>query len=97
LPDEPISLELLARQQRRILEEIRSFREEYGPLRDDYGSVREQLGSLRDDMPVLTAIVMRLDGTMTRLLQELRAMHSKYQRMANRVVRLEEERQTERE
>ncbi|MGH6679168.1 MAG: hypothetical protein ACREDL_09610 [Bradyrhizobium sp.] len=76
MPDEPISLEFLARQQERIIDQLNSF---------------------RDDMQVLTAIVMRLDGTTTRVLQELRAMHSQHQRLANRVGRLEEERQTERE
>jgi hypothetical protein len=31
------------------------------------------LASLRDDMAVLTAMVIRLDGSMTGLLQEMRA------------------------
>jgi uncharacterized protein (DUF3084 family) len=92
MPDEPITLEYLARQQQRLLDEMRSFREDYGVVRDDYGSVREELGSLRSDIEVLTAIVMRLDGTMTRVLQELRATHSQHQRLANRVRRLEEQR-----
>ncbi|MCC6776189.1 MAG: hypothetical protein IT537_06055 [Hyphomicrobiales bacterium] len=35
-----------------------------------------ELASLRDDMTVLTAIVSRLDGSMTALLQETRATHS---------------------
>lgn len=70
MADEPITLEFLARQQQRMLEEM---------------------GSMRDDMQVLTAMVMRLDGTVGLVLTELRAMHSQHQRLANRVRRLEEE------
>jgi hypothetical protein len=71
MADEPITLEFLARQQQRMLEEM---------------------GSMRDDMQVLTAMVMRLDATVSLVLTELRAMHSQHQRLANRVRRLEEER-----
>lgn len=39
-------------------------------------------------MAVLTAIAMRQDGTMTALLQELRAMHSQHARLADRVREL---------
>jgi hypothetical protein len=77
--DEPVTLDFLARQQRRILEEI--------------GIVRTEMGSFRDDMGVLTAMVLRLDGTVGLVLTELRAMHSQHQRLANRVRRLEEERE----
>jgi hypothetical protein len=50
MADEPISLEFLARQQERIL---------------------DQLSSFRDDMQVLTAMVMRLDGTVGLVLKGL--------------------------
>jgi hypothetical protein len=53
--DEPITLEFLARQQQRVLDE---------------------LSTMRDDMQVLTAMVVRLDGTVGLVLTELRAMHS---------------------
>jgi hypothetical protein len=43
-------------------------------------------------MPVLTAIVLRLDNSQGRMLEELRAMHSQYSRMNNRVRQLEEQR-----
>lgn len=69
MADEPISLQSLARQQQRVLDE---------------------LSSMRDDMQVLTAMVMRLDGTVGLVLTELRAMHSQHNRLANRVRRLEE-------
>jgi hypothetical protein len=68
MPDEPISLEFIARQQEQMLDQMNSF---------------------RDDMQVLTAMVMRLDGTVGLVLKELRAMHSQHSRLANRVERLE--------
>jgi hypothetical protein len=34
------------------------------------------VAGVRDDMAVLTAIVLRLDGSMTALLQETRATHA---------------------
>ena len=71
MADEPITLEFLARQQQRVLDEI---------------------GTMRDDMQVLTAMVMSLDGTVGLVLTELRAMHGQHQRLANRVRRLEDER-----
>ena len=70
MADEPITLEFLARQQQRMLDEM---------------------GSMRDDMQVLTAMVLRLDGTVGLVLKELRAMHSQHSRLANRVRRLEEQ------
>ena len=44
---------------------------------------------MRDDVTVLTAIVMRQDGTLSALLTEVRAMHSQHGRLANRVRELE--------
>lgn len=75
MPDEQITLEFLARQQQRMLEEM--------------GVTRGEMGSMHDDMQVLTAMVMRLDGTVGLVLTELRAMHSQHQRLANRVRGLE--------
>lgn len=51
-----------------------------------------EVASLRDDMHVLTAIVLRLDNTQGRMLEELRAMHSQYSRLDNRVRQLEAQR-----
>lgn len=45
--------------------------------------------ALRDDMTVLTAIVMRLDGSHANLLQELHATHAQIVRMNDRVTALE--------
>jgi hypothetical protein len=51
-----------------------------------------EIASLRDDMHVLTATVQRLDNSQGRMLEELRAMHSQYSRLNNRVRQLEEQR-----
>ena len=39
------------------------------------------VASIRDDLQVLTSIVLRLDGTLTALLQETRATHTQIARM----------------
>lgn len=43
----------------------------------------------RDDMAVLTAMVTRIDGTLTAVLNELRAMHTQIARMNDRIEKLE--------
>lgn len=48
-----------------------------------------EVASLRDDMHVLTAIVMRLDNSQGRMLEELRGMHRQYSRLGERVRQLE--------
>ena len=80
MSDEPVTLEFLARQQQRFLDEMRLMHGE--------------MASFRDDMQVLTAMVMRLDGTVGLVLTELRAMHSQHNRLASRVCRLEERLET---
>jgi hypothetical protein len=40
-----------------------------------------EIASLRDDMAVLTAMVMRLDGSHAALLQETRATHAQIARI----------------
>jgi hypothetical protein len=47
------------------------------------------IASLRDDMAVLTAMVMRLEGSHAALLQETRATHAQIARMNDRIRRLE--------
>ncbi len=44
---------------------------------------------MRDDISVLTAIVMRQEGTLNAILGELRAMHAQHSRLGNRVRDLE--------
>ena len=46
-------------------------------------------GIFRDDMRVQTAIIMRIDTTMATILTELRAMHARHDRLAQRVEKLE--------
>ena len=48
--------------------------------------------SMRDDLRVLTAIVLRLEGTLNGVLDQLHAMVSQHQRFDARLRRLEEER-----
>jgi hypothetical protein len=50
-----------------------------------------EIASLRDDMAVLTAMVMRLDGSHAALLQETRATHAQISRMNDRIPKLEAE------
>lgn len=50
-----------------------------------------EVASLRDDTAVLTAMVMRLDGSHAALLQETRATHAQIARMNGRIRKLEAE------
>jgi hypothetical protein len=49
-----------------------------------------EVANLRDDMHALTVIVLRLDNSQGRMLEELRAMHRQHSRLAERVRQLEE-------
>jgi hypothetical protein len=49
-----------------------------------------EIASLRDDMAVLTAMVVRLDGSHAALLQETRATHVQIARMNDRIRKLED-------
>jgi len=55
---ETITLEFLAAQQRRILDEM--------------VSMRGEMGSIRDDIKVLTTIVLRHEETLIRILEQIR-------------------------
>jgi hypothetical protein len=48
-----------------------------------------EMGTMRDDMTVMMAILQRMDGTMTGLVNEVRAMHARHARLAARVQQLE--------
>jgi hypothetical protein len=48
--------------------------------------------STRDDLRVLTSIVLRLEGTVNGVLDQLHAMVSRHQRFDTRLSRLENER-----
>ena len=47
------------------------------------------MGTMRDDMAVMIAMLQRLDGTVSGLVTEVRAIHSQHSRLANRVRDLE--------
>jgi len=49
-----------------------------------------EIGSMRDDMAVMMAILMRVDGTVAGLVNEVRAMHSQHGRLTTRVKMLEQ-------
>ena len=53
-------------------------------------AIRNDMAGFRDEMTVQTAIIMRLEGSMTPILQELRAIHSQIGRMENRIRKLED-------
>ena len=50
----------------------------------------EAMGQLRDDIRVMAAIVQRLDGTVQGLINEVRAEHSRFEKLDRRVRTLEE-------
>jgi hypothetical protein len=70
--------------------EMGGFRAEMDGFRDQMNAFREEMASFRDDMTVLTGMTMRLDGSLTCLLVEVRGMHSRQTRLENRIKRLEE-------
>ena len=48
-----------------------------------------EMAMLRDDMSVLIAVVQRLDGTVSGLVNEIRAPHTQQSRMDRRLRELE--------
>lgn len=54
--------------------------------------ILNELGTMRDDFAVQLAILMRVDGTVSGLVHEIRAVHAQHNRLANRVKALESER-----
>jgi hypothetical protein len=62
---------------------------ELGLIARQQRQIITDLGPLREDMHVLTAIVLRQDGTLTALLNEVRATHSRHSRLETRVRDLE--------
>ena len=58
-------------------------------LAEQQAKILQEIATMRDDMRVLAAMVQRLDGTMTGLVNEVRAEHSRYSRLDNRARALE--------
>jgi hypothetical protein len=78
MSDEPVSLEFLARQITRVLDEQRGMREE--------------MRSFRDDMTVLTAIGLRLENNVNSLAAQVSTMVAQHRRFDDRLRALEDER-----
>jgi hypothetical protein len=53
--------------------------------------VGNDVANMRDDMVVLTAMVTRLEASLTSRVQEMRATHSQMARFDNRLRKLESE------
>jgi hypothetical protein len=70
------TLEFLAEQQRRILNEM--------------VSMRGELASVRDDIRVLTTIVLRHEETLIRVLEQMTAMVAQNARIVDRLRTLDE-------
>jgi hypothetical protein len=62
---ETITLEFLAAQQQRVLDEL-------GSVRVEMAAQRTEFVTIRDDITVLTAIVMRQENTLKAILDQLR-------------------------
>ena len=60
-----------------------------GLLARQQRQIMSDTGSLKDDMGVMMAILMRLDGTIAGLINEIRAIHSQQSRVSNRLRALE--------
>ena len=63
---------------------------DFGLISRQQVKVLAEIGTMRDDMAVMMAILMRLDGTVAGLVNEVRAMHSQHARLVRRVDALEE-------
>ncbi|MGD9507631.1 MAG: hypothetical protein AB7I59_06390 [Geminicoccaceae bacterium] len=70
-----VSLDLLLRQQERVLEELRL--------------VRADIGDFRADMEVQSAIIRRLDQSVQSLTGEVRALAAQQDRQRQRLERLQ--------
>jgi hypothetical protein len=57
-------------------------------LRGQEQMIQEHV-TFRDDMRVMSAMLMRMDNTLAALLIEVRAMHARHDRLAQRVERIE--------
>jgi hypothetical protein len=74
------TLEFLAQQQRRILDEIAAIRVDLQDLRD----ARERS---REDVAVMTAMALRLENSLAR---EARSLHSRFDFLDHRLARTEQ-------
>jgi hypothetical protein len=80
---ETITLEFLAAQQRRTLDELAAIRVEMAGMRTEFVT-------MRDDITVLTAIVVRQENTTKAILDQLRTMTTQQNRFGDRLSALED-------
>lgn len=58
-------------------------------LAKQQAKLAEVMASMRDDMRVMMAMLRRIDGTLTGLVNEVRAEHARYERHDRRLRKLE--------
>ena len=58
-------------------------------LAEQLKRVLDEQARLRDDMRVLTAMVLRIDGTLNRMLDEIHEMHAQAARFNDRLRAVE--------
>ena len=86
MAEQTVTLELLSRQQQRILDEMQL-------LRADVKELRQENLLIRDDIKVLSAMAVRQDHATKALLDDMRTLHSQIARMNDRIGKLEEAQQ----
>jgi hypothetical protein len=64
-------LDVLAAQQRKILDELHDILDELHDMRTEMRGIRKEIVSFRDDMRVITALVLRQDNAIARLLDRV--------------------------
>ena len=62
---------------------------DFGLISRQQRQVVSDMASLKDDMVVMMAILMRLDGTVSGLVNEVRAQHSPVSQLGSRMRTLE--------
>jgi hypothetical protein len=80
---ETVTLELLATQNRRILDELAAMRVEMAATRTEFVG-------LRDESTVQTAMAVRHENTLKAVLDQLRVMTSQQLRLGERLRKVEE-------
>ena len=69
-----IDPDILARQMERLLTEMQGMREEMGSIYAELNSVRAEMANMRDEIRALSITVLRMDGSVQAMAQELGAI-----------------------
>ena len=83
MSDHPITLDFLARQQQKLLEEMVA-------MRNDVASVRGDIALIKDDITVLAAMAQRQDRATKTLLERIETLTAQQGRFNERLRRLED-------